>query len=118
MYTMYYSNRCKFCKALYSQLSSFPKAHKEFSFVEAEKLSSRGVGMSVPTIVSSANNQVHVGADAFRLVRSITMPPPGLQTYDISGGGCADLEYSDIGAGHTYKPHPFSAIEQTGASAV
>lgn len=120
MFTMYYSNKCAFCKALYSQLTSFPKVHKQFRFVEAETLSSRGVGMSVPTIIGN-DRQVHVGTDAFRLIRSLTLPAPGLQSYDVSGAACSDLEYTDIersSGGQTHRPRLFSAIEETGASAV
>lgn len=120
MFTMYYSNKCAFCKALYSQLTNFPKVHKQFKFVEAETLSTRGVGMSVPTIIGN-DRQVHVGTDAFRLIRCLTLPQPGLQSYDISGGGCSDLEYTDIersSGGQTHRPRQFSAIEETGASAV
>lgn len=118
-YTLYYSKRCQYCKMLHSQLAGFPKVHQMFQYIEAESLQKRGVGMSVPSIVY--NNQYFTGSDAFRLVRSLTVQPPGPQCYDITGSDLASVEYSEIDGpsqGTTSRAKQWSDIQDMSASAV
>lgn len=118
-YTLYFSKRCQYCKMLHAQLASFPKVHQLFRYIEAESLQTRGVGMSVPSIVH--NNQHFTGSDAFGLVRSLTTQPPGPQCYDLTGSDMTAVEFSEIegpSQGRTCRAKRYSDIQDVGASAV
>ena len=113
VYTLYYSLRCKYCSDFCSMLTAYPELAKQFTFVDAAKVPSRG--MSVPMII--VNNQPLVGRDAFVWLQSMIADMSGPQCYDLSD--CGGMTYSEIDGpaqGTTSRSSNYCDLRDVGAT--